>query len=162
MKLVNRNRKPKTSDLRKAGQLTRVRLMVAEDHKAMRERIVEMLERDFDVVGVVDDGPALLEAASRMKPNVCVVDISMPSLCGIAAAIQLKEGGSDAKVVFLTVDEDPDYVRAALAAGALGYVLKSRMATDLCIAIREAMAGRLFVSPSVPYVTQDDQREDAS
>lgn len=153
---------PKTKDSHNVGPLTRARLLVAEDHIAMRERIVEMLERDFDVVGVVGDGLALVEAASRMKPNVCVVDISMPSLCGIEAAIQLKERGSDAQVVFLTVDEDQDYVRAALATGALGYVLKSRMATDLCIAIKEAMAGRLFVSPSMPYVTQNDQREDAS
>lgn len=141
--------------------MTRTRLLVAEDHIGMRERIVQMLERDFDVVGVVGDGLSFLEAAARMKPNVCVIDISMPSLGGIEAAIQLKEGGSDAKVVFLTVHEDPDYVRAALAAGALGYVVKSRMATDLCISIKEAMAGRLFVSPSVPYVTQNDQRDDA-
>lgn len=146
----------------RVAPLTRTRLLVAEDHKGMREKIVQMLERDFDVVGVVGDGLALLEAATRMKPNVCLMDISMPSLCGIEAAIRLKQGGSDAKVVFLTVDEDPDYVRAALATGALGYVLKSRMATDLCIAIEEAMAGRLFVSPSVPYVTQIDQPEDAS
>lgn len=148
--------------MRRVAQLTRTRLLVAEDHKGMREKIVQMLERDFDVVGVVGDGLALLEAAARMKPNVCLMDISMPSLCGIETAIRLKQGGSDAKVVFLTVDEDPDYVRAALATGALGYVLKSRMATDLVIAIEEAMAGRLFVSPSVPYVTQIDRPEDAS
>ena len=151
----------KTKDLRRGGPLTRTRLLVAEGHIGMRERIVQMIERDFDVVGVVGDGLALLEAASRIKPNVCLMDISLPLLCGIEAAIQLRELGSDSKVVFLTVDEDPDYVRAALATGALGYVLKSRMATDLCIAIKEAMAGRLFVSPSVPYVTQNDKREDA-
>lgn len=142
--------------------MSRTRLLVAESHAGMRERIVQMLEHDFDVVGVVGDGLAFLEAASRMKPNVCLVDISMPSLSGIEAAIQLKEGGSDAKVVFLTLYEDPDYLRAALATGASGYVLKSRMTTDLVIAIKEAMAGRLFVSPSVPYVTQIDRPEDAS
>ena len=152
--------KTKRQEVRRGKPSTRTRLLIAEDHTGMRERIVQMLERDFDVIGVVGDGQAFLEAEARMKPSVCVMDISMPSLGGIEAAIQLKEGGSDAKVVFLTVHEDADYVRAALAAGALGYVVKSRMATDLSIAIKEAIAGRLFVSPSVLYVAQDDQGAD--
>ena len=141
--------------------MTRTRLLVAENHLGMRERIVEVLERDFDVVGTVGDGLALVEAAARMKPDLCVIDISMPSLSGIEAAIELKKDGSDVKLIFLTVHEDPDFVRAGLATGALGYVLKSRMTTDLCLAVKEAMAGRLFVSPGVAYVTQDDQPEDA-
>lgn len=141
--------------------MIRPRLLLAEDHIGMRERIVQLLERSFDIVGVVGDGYAFLEAASRMKPDVCVIDISLVGLCGIEAAIQLKELGSTARLVFLTMHEDPDYLRAALGAGAAAYVVKSRMTSDLRFAIKEAMAGRLFVSPSVPYVTQNDQGEDA-
>jgi DNA-binding NarL/FixJ family response regulator len=124
----------------------RVRILLADDHKEMRNRVVHLLERDFDVVGAVDDGASLLEAESKLHPDVCVVDISMTSVCGIEAATSLKERGSTAKIVFLTVHEDPDFVRAAMEAGALGYVLKSRMVSDLSVAIRGAMAGRQFVS----------------
>ena len=126
--------------------MKRVRILLADDHKEMRNRVVHLLERDFDVVGAVDDGASLLEAESKLHPDVCVVDISMTSVCGIEAATSLKERGSTAKIVFLTVHEDPDFVRAAMEAGALGYVLKSRMVSDLSVAIRGAMAGRQFVS----------------
>ena len=128
--------------------MTRTRILLAEDHKAMRDRIVRLLEPGFEVVGVVGDGLALLEAEARMSPDVCVVDISMPKASGIEAASQLRERGSGAKIIFLTVHEDPDFVRSALGAGAHGYVAKSRMGSDLRVAIEEALAGRLFISPS--------------
>ena len=92
--------------------MTRTRLLVAENHLGMRQRIVEVLERKFDVIGTVGDGLALVEAAARMKPDLCVIDISMPSLSGIEAAIELKKGRSDVKLIFSTVHEDPDFVRA--------------------------------------------------
>jgi DNA-binding NarL/FixJ family response regulator len=114
----------------------------------MRERVVRLLEPEYEVVGAVEDGLALLEAAARMRPDVCVIDISMPGMNGIEAATHLRERAPTVKVVFLTVHEDQDFVRAALAAGALGYVVKSRMASDLRAAIRAALADRLFVSPS--------------
>jgi DNA-binding NarL/FixJ family response regulator len=138
----------------------RPRLLLAEDHIGMRERAVQMLEGSFNVVGVVADGDAFLEAASRMQPDVCVIDISLPGLSGIEAVTRLKALGSTSRIVFLTMHEDPDYLRAALAAGASAYVVKSRMASDLTIAMKEAMADRLFVSPSVPYVIQNDDEED--
>ena len=159
--LVNRS-KPTRMNVRRGDALIRPRLLLAEDHVGMRERVVQMLERTFDVVGVVADGAAFLEAATRMKPDVCVIDISLPGLSGIEAAIQLREVGSTPRLVFLTMHEDPDYLRAALAAGAAAYVVKSRITSDLCIAITEALAGRLFVSPSVPYVSQNNPGEDAS
>ena len=109
---------------------------------------MRLLEPEFEVVGAVEDGLALLEAAARMKPDVCVLDISMPRVSGIEAATQLREREPGVKVVFLTVHEDPDFVRAALATDALGYVVKSRMASDLGPAIRASLAERLFVSPS--------------
>ena len=158
--LMNRG-SPMNKHARKGGALVRPRLLLAEDHIGMRERVLQLLERAFDVVGVVGDGRAFLEAASLMKPDVCVIDISLPGMSGIEAATQLRELGSKARLVFLTMHEDSDYLRVALAAGASAYVVKSRMASDLCLAIKEAMAGRLFVSRSVPYVTQNDQGEDA-
>ena len=136
--------------------LTRIRILLAEDHKDMRERVVRLLEPEFEVVGTVEDGLALLEAAARMKPDVCVLDISMPRVSGIEAATQLREREPGVKVVFLTVHEDPDFVRAALATDALGYVVKSRMASDLGPAIREALAERLFVSPSCCFAARDE------
>ena len=102
------------------------------------------------------DGDALVRASAQLKPDVCVIDISMPQLNGIDAAIKMRENGSEAKVVFLTVNEDSDFVRAALRTGALGYVLKSRMASDLCGAINGAISGRLFVSPSCIFSSELD------
>ena len=130
--------------------MARIRLLLAEDHAEMRAMIASILEIEFDVVGSVGDGQALLEAESRLKPDVCVIDIAMPVLNGIEAAILLRERASDAKILFLTAHRQAAFLEAALEAGALGYVLKPRMASELCLAIREAMAGRLFISPSVP------------
>jgi DNA-binding NarL/FixJ family response regulator len=128
----------------------KIRLLLAEDHQEMREMIVRILDREFEVVGEASDGQALLEAEPRLKPDVCILDISMPILNGIQAAILLKQRGSIAKIVFLTVHGDTAFLEAALEAGALGYILKPRMASDLCPAIREVMAGRLFISPFMP------------
>lgn len=127
--------------------MVRARILVADDHKDIREKVMQQLEPEFEVVGAVGDGNALLEAAPQMKPDVCVVDIGMPIMSGIEAATQMRASGSLAKIVFLTVHEDPDFLQAALDTGALGYVVKSRLATDLCPAIRGALAGRVFVSP---------------
>ena len=129
--------------------MTRARILLADDHKEMRDRVVSLLQDEFDVVGAVEDGCALMEAEFRIQPDVCVVDISMPpGLCGIDVAAQLRARGSKAKVVMLTVYNDPDFLEAALTSGASGYVVKSRMTSNLCLAIHEALAGRLFISPS--------------
>jgi DNA-binding NarL/FixJ family response regulator len=133
--------------------LIRTRILLAEDHADMRNIVVRLLEPEFEVVGAVDNGKALLEAADKIQPDVLVVDISMPILSGIEAAERLRRAGSTARIVFLTVHEDPDFLLAAMAAGGLGYVVKSRLASDLHTAIKEAIAGRLFVSPSIPLVS---------
>ena len=138
--------------------MARARILLADDHKEIRDRAVRLLEPEFQVVGAVGDGDALLRASEQMKPDVCVIDISMPRVNGIEAANQLREAGSEARIVFLTVNEDPDFVRAALLTGALGYVVKSRMATDLCAAINGAIGGHLFVSPSCLFSVDPDQR----
>lgn len=129
--------------------MNRARILLADDHKEMRDRVKRYLEREFEVVEAVDNGRALLEAASKLRPDVCLLDISMPILNGIETAIQLKERGSTAKILFLTIHEDLDFVQAALKTGASGYVIKRRMASDLRTAIREALAGRTFISSSI-------------
>jgi DNA-binding NarL/FixJ family response regulator len=97
----------------------------------------------------VEDGRTLLDAAARLNPDVCLLDISMPALNGIETAIQLRQRGSTAKVLFLTIHEDVDFLEAALRTGASGYVLKRRMTSDLRAAIRDALAGKTFISSSV-------------
>ena len=126
--------------------MKRVRILVAEDHELMRDTVVRLLKQDFDVVDAVANGKALLEAAVRLNPDVCVLDISMPLLNGIDAAMHLKHSHSSAKVIFLTIHNDSDSVSAAFRSGAEGYVFKTRMAADLVVAVREVLAGRKFLS----------------
>ena len=101
------------------------------------------------VVGRVGDGCELLAEAERLHPDVIVLDITMPRLDGIEAARQLRSSHQPARLVFLTVHEDADYARAVLDAGGLGYVVKSRLASDLLTAIRAALANRPFISPTI-------------
>lgn len=127
--------------------LNRIRVLLADDHKAMLFHVARMLEPDYDVVGAFSDGRAFLEAATRLEPDVLILDISMPVLSGLEAARELKKAGSHSKIIFLTVHEESDFVRESFASGGSGYVIKSRLATDLVLAIQEVLAGRSFVSP---------------
>lgn len=127
--------------------MNRVRVLLADDHKALLYHVARMLELDYDVVGAFSDGKALLEAATRLDPDVLVLDISMPGLSGLQVARELKKAGSHAKVVFLTVHEESDFVRESFASGGMAYVIKPRLGTDLALAIQEVLAGRSFVSP---------------
>ena len=140
--------------------MTRARILLADDHKEMRDRVIGLLEPEFEVVGAVEDGRALLKADSELQPDVCVVDISMPVLCGIDAAAQLKASGSKAKIVVLTVYDDRDFLQAALKSGALGYVVKSRMASDLSAAIHDALADRIFISSTLTLGTETEPPRD--
>jgi len=132
---------------------------LADDHKEIRDKVKRYLESEFDVIDAVENGRALLDAAARLDPDVCLLDISMPILDGIETANQLKESGSKAKVIFLTVHEDSDFLQAALKTGASGYVFKRRMASDLHRAVKEALAGRIFISSSVASNARLDQDE---
>lgn len=123
------------------------RLLLADDHAALREKAIRVLEVEYSVMEAVGNGQEMLDAESRIKPDAVILDISMPIMTGLEAATRLKQRGSAAKVIFLTVHAEAAFLRAALDAGAVGYVIKLRLATDLCLAVREAMAGRVFVSP---------------
>ncbi|HXI23486.1 MAG TPA: response regulator transcription factor [Pyrinomonadaceae bacterium] len=130
--------------------MKRARILLADDHDEMRERVRCHLQDEFEVLDSVENGQKLLEAASKLNPDVCLLDISMPELNGIETATRLKLIGSPAKIVFLTIHEDVDFVRAALKTGASGYVLKRRLLTDLRSAIKAALAGGIFISSSIP------------
>ena len=120
------------------------RILVADDHEEVRNLIVRLLRRQFDVLGAVGDGPTFLEAVDRLKPDVCILDISMPLMSGIEVAQRIKERDAKIKIVFLTLHDDFDFQTAAFATGAEGYVTKARMAGDLLFAVKEVLAGRRF------------------
>jgi DNA-binding NarL/FixJ family response regulator len=127
----------------------RARVLLADDHRDFLAATARLLEPEFDIVDTVGDGQSLVETVPRHDPDLLVIDITMPLVNGIEAARQLTASGARAKIVFLTVHDDEDYVREAQAAGGLGYVVKSRLASDLAPALRAALAGRAFVSPSI-------------
>jgi DNA-binding NarL/FixJ family response regulator len=131
------------------GDLTvsRVRVLVADDHRAMLDNLVRLLSREHDVVAAVADGLSVVADAGRLQPDLLVLDIAMPGLSGIAAAKQLKARGSTAKVVFVTMHHDREFVEASLTLGSVGFVAKDRLMLDLLPAIRDVLAGRSFVSP---------------
>jgi len=125
------------------------RVIIADDHLEMQEAVALLLRPDFDVVTVVRDGRAALESVLLSSPELLVLDISMPLLSGFDVARRLKATNSQTKIIFLTVDEDPDIAREAIDSGGLAYVVKSRMAIDLRFAMREVLAGRVFISASL-------------
>lgn len=126
--------------------MNRPRILLADDHSSVIERVSALLQPAFEVVGAVANGKELLFESARLLPDVIVLDISMPDLSGIEAAHELRSKGSTAKVVFLTVQTGVEFVRACLDEGALGYVIKSRLATDLIPAIQHALSGQSFIS----------------
>lgn len=125
------------------------RVLLADDHRMLREIFTQILEPCCDVVGAVGDGRALLTSAAELKPDVVVVDVSMPLLNGLDAARQLKRSMPEVKIVFLTVNEDPGLAAEAFRIGASGYLLKNSAAAELLRAITEAMEGRSYVTPLV-------------
>ena len=129
----------------------RASILLADDHAEFLAAVVRHLEPHFEILRTVGDGRMVIAEAARLVPDLIVLDISMPLMNGIEAARQLKVAGSAAKIVFLTVHADLDYVRAALGSGALGYVLKSELASDLLPCLREVLLDRSFVSPSIGW-----------
>ena len=137
------------TEVREEANIQRTRLIIADDHKLLLDTVAALLAPEFDIVGTAHDGKALLETVARLDPDVVVLDISMPIFDGLEVARRLKQGGARAKVVFLTAHDDEDFVREALSAGAAGYVVKTSMVGDLTHAIREALAGRIFISSTL-------------
>jgi DNA-binding NarL/FixJ family response regulator len=126
--------------------MARKRVLVADDLAPVLDTVGTLLSESFEVVDMVSDGRAALEATLKLKPDLVVLDISMPLMSGIEVAEELQRQGSKAKVVFLTVHEDHDILNTCRAAGGLGYVIKVLMDTDLVRAMNEALAGHTFTS----------------
>jgi DNA-binding NarL/FixJ family response regulator len=129
--------------------LERARILLADDHPEFLALAARLVESEFNVLKTFGNGQAIVDEFRELNPDLVVLDISMPGLNGIEAAQRLRAARCNAKIVFLTVHKDLDYVRSALATGALGYVAKDRLASDLIPAMREALAGRRFVSCSL-------------
>jgi DNA-binding NarL/FixJ family response regulator len=129
--------------------MSKPRVLLADDHRILAEGLRSLLEPEFEVVGVVGDGRELVSAARRLQPDVIVADITMPSLNGIEAALQLRGAGVVAKVVFLTMHDDVAYARRALEAGASGFVLKHSASSELVKAVRAALCGKTYVTPPI-------------
>jgi DNA-binding NarL/FixJ family response regulator len=127
--------------------MTRPRVLLADDHRLLRDAFARLLEPDCDVVGAVADGRALLTAAPELRPDIVVLDIAMPLLNGLDAARQLKREMPAVKVIFLTMNEDPDLAAEAFRAGGSGFLLKNSAASELLQAIREVSRGRTYVTP---------------
>ena len=125
------------------------KLLIAENHPAMRVKVASLLQRDFDVIASVAEGLAAVEATSQFLPDLVILDVSMPVLDGPDVARRLKAQGCSAKIVFISVSKDVNQIAACLAAGGDAYVTKMRMGSDLIPAITEVLAGRGFVSPDV-------------
>jgi DNA-binding NarL/FixJ family response regulator len=124
-------------------------VLLADDHRLVAEALKSLLTPEFDLVGVVEDGRAMVEAAGTLRPDVIVADVSMPHLNGIDALVQLRQEGNRVPVVFLTMHQDVAFARRALDAGALGFVLKHSAPAELVTAIRAALEGRTYLTPAL-------------
>jgi DNA-binding NarL/FixJ family response regulator len=129
--------------------MTKIKVLVADDHRILAEGLRSLLEPTFELVAIVENGRELIAAAKELKPDVIVVDISMPLLNGIDAVSRIRSAGIQAKIIYLTMHLEASYARRALAAGASGYVLKHSASSELLFAIRQALAGRIFITPTV-------------
>lgn len=124
-----------------------VRVLLVDDNPAVLRQIAQLLPGDFEIVATQESGAGLGDAMTRHQPDLVVLDITLPGQNGIVLAGQIRDAGSTARVVFLTVHDDPDYLRAALDAGASAYVVKPRLSPDLVTALRHAFEGKRFISP---------------
>ncbi len=129
--------------------MNKSRVLIADDHRILAEGLRSLLEPEFDVVGVVGDGRELVATAKKLRPEIIVADVTMPNLNGIDAAIQLRDAGVRAKVVFLTMHRDVAYAHRALEAGAAGFVLKHSATAELVNAVREALRGQTYITPMI-------------
>ena len=127
--------------------MKRPRVILADDHTLILEALKNMLEPEFEVVGIFGDGLALMEGASALNPNVIVLDIGMPAMNGLNAGQRLKQAIQRVKLVYLTMNHDPDMAGEAFRLGASAYLLKNSAATELQKAIREVVRGGYYVTP---------------
>jgi DNA-binding NarL/FixJ family response regulator len=129
--------------------MNKPRLLIADDHTILLEGLKALLAPEFEVVATASDGRAVLEAAEKHRPDVILLDISMPGLNGIEAARRLKQSNPDSKLIILTMHGDLSFVSAAFEAGASGYVLKQSAASELVTALHDVGSGRRYISSAI-------------
>lgn len=129
--------------------MPRARVLLADDHAIVAEGIASLLKDDFDLIGVVSDGAALVDVARRLVPDVIVADITMPKVSGLDAARQLAREGVASRFVILTMHDDPRLATEAFRAGAAGYLLKNSAGDELITAIHEVLRGRVYLTPLI-------------
>jgi DNA-binding NarL/FixJ family response regulator len=129
----------------------RPRILIGDDHALMLDGLSQLLETECELVGTADNGVDLVAKAESLKPDVALVDISMPGLNGLDAARQIMEKSPNSKVLIVTMHSSETYVREALRAGVSGYVLKSSAAPELALAVRKVMQGETYIAPSVQH-----------
>lgn len=133
--------------------------MLADDHGIVAEGLRSLIEPEFDLIKIIDDGRALVDAVDTLRPDVIIVDISMPLLNGIDAVRQIRKTNQEVKVVFLTMLPDVAYAVSALAAGAQGYVLKHSAPHELGEAIRMVLCGKTYITPSLQRTLLETQKD---
>jgi DNA-binding NarL/FixJ family response regulator len=129
--------------------VNKVKILLADDHRIILEGLRTLLESEYDVVGMAEDGYMLVKEALRLKPDVIITDISMPSLNGIDAIRQIRKEGLNPKVIFLTMHNDAMYAKEVLDMGASGFVLKHSASSELLTAVQEALRGNTHISPVI-------------
>jgi DNA-binding NarL/FixJ family response regulator len=127
----------------------RSRILIADDHNLVAELCKRLLEPEFQVVGTVSNGRDLVRAAAELKPDVIVVDVAMPVLNGLDAGKQVKEALHTVKLVYLTMNTDPELALEAFDRGASGFLLKTCAASEMVLAVREVLRGKTYVSPTL-------------
>ena len=140
--------------------MNRPRVLMADDHRMVAEGLKRLLDPEFELVGVVEDGLALVEAAKKLHPDIIIADITMPGLNGLEALVQIKKECPRIKVVTLTMHREVAYARRALDAGASAFVLKHSAPEELLTAIRAALAGKTYISPAVAGELLQDIKQD--
>jgi len=138
--------------------ISRSRILIADDHNLVAEMCKTLLDQDFDVVGVVNDGRALVLASAELKPDVIVLDIAMPILNGLDAGRQVKKMLPAVKLVYLTMNPDADVAAEAFARGASGYLLKTCAAAEMVLAVRDVMRGKTYLSKAISRDAVDSLR----
>lgn len=141
--------------------MNRPRIILADDHNIVAEGLRSLIEPEFDIVKIVDDGRALVDAVAALRPDVIIVDISMPLLNGIDAVRQIRKTNQEVKIIFLTMHPDVAYAVSALAAGAQGYVLKHSAPHELGEAIRKALRGKTYITPSLQHTLFETHKDHA-
>jgi DNA-binding NarL/FixJ family response regulator len=135
------------------GLVLKTTILLSDDNSGILEHVSKMLEKEtnYTVVAAITDGAVVVREYCRLRPDVIILDISLGGISGIDIARELRAAGCRAKIIFLTVHEDSDYMNAGMGAGGSAYVVKSRLSQDLLTAIHAVLSGKLFVSPSLMY-----------